>query len=73
MFLAIFNVVFVLIVLTTIILAVQTASKHDWAFGDEAKREVLGYRFMRLVVLAVFLSLFAAAVNIIILSGFLAS
>lgn len=68
MLLAVFNAVFVFIAAVLLVWLIRTASKFEWAFGDDPVRDRLGYIFLRLLVSLVGLGLLAAIVNVVLLS-----
>lgn len=64
---AIVNVLFAVVIFGIIFTIMDVSSKYDWAFGDDAKREVLSFKFMRLLVAAIVLGLIAAFLNIFVI------
>lgn len=67
MLLGVFNAVFVVIAAILLVWLIRTASKFEWAFGDDPKRDRLAYIFLRLLVTLIGFGLLAAIVNVVLL------
>lgn len=64
---AVVNGILAALFIGIIITIMNVNSKFEWAFGDDAKRERLSYKFMRLLVVAILLGVIAVAANILFL------